>query len=336
MAQEFTTLGQEDFSTFTDGTSNSLTTKLEVESITKDFINEFEVEAVLRVPWSDVEAVSQAMLGGLTGVSHADGAGKVQLPVRFDEFKPTNASGETRIVAVGISAPGEIAPMADTSTDANKAIPKFARLTVEFRTAPWELFSDSDGDYVMTETLDMAGEFIPLSPDNLFWEIEQGTSELSIPLTQGPNRKIAMGTWTVTLHYVDLENFDSTDRLAPFIGTVNKDKLFSPRFNRIFERETLLFEPPTIEEITSPLGKHYDITLRLTWKPGGPVVVGGSSGLTAIGVQPEEAIPNGWNLFFRPGYIDPQPVYTSFGSSDNPFFRPYTPTSWRQILPEIA
>ncbi len=327
MAQ--TVLTQKNFSDFTDGVTAPLTAKLEVERISEDFVNEFEVETILIVDWVDRHTVSTIMLGGLNS------SGEVQLPVRYDDFQPTNATGQSLIVAQGVQLVDEIGPMADTTTDVNKATPKRARLRVEFRTPTWQVYTHTEGEkFVISETFDFAGEFAPLPPDGLFWDRDENSGDLNTPLTQGPGKKIAMGNYTVTIHFADFENMSIPEKLAPFIGSVNLENIFSPKFNRTFKRETLLFESPTIEEVTTPLGKHFDVTFNLTWKPNEVLTGGSGSAVGEIsGVPDDEPTPQGWNLFFRPGFQDPQPIYTEFGASNNPWFKPYTPVSWGEWLP---
>lgn len=338
---DFHTLGQEDFSKFIDGTENSLTLKMELLTLTEDFIDEFEATAVLKVPWGRRFDVASAMLGGL---NNNEPIPEVQLPVRYDDFVVTNATGETVAVAVGIRIErfGGLTDISETTGEPPvvvKAVPEFAKITVEFRSPTWQVYThpvEVPEKFILTEELEASGEFLPLPPDGLYWNIDQSTGDFQQPLTEGPSKNLPQGLYTVTIHYADFEAFQEAGRLIPFIGTVNSEIIFSNKFLRRFEPETLLFETPTITEITTPLGKSFDITFALRWKPGGALVIGSGAALTGITTGIGSGVPNGWNVFFRPGFDSPQPIFTEFGSSANPYFRAYTPTSWGTWLPTIT
>ncbi len=146
----------------------------------------------------------------------------------------------------------------------SKAVYQNAELTVTYRVPDGEESPSPDqnpADILVTENIEASAEFITIPKLDLFFD-NQATQELEIDGA----RIIATLDWIYQLHQVP----EIPPGTFDLIGSVNKDVMHSNKFNRNFEIETLLFNPPTTDPVVTSNGsKAWNITYRFTYKPFG-------------------------------------------------------------------
>lgn len=187
------------------------------------------------------------------------------------------------------------------------AQPKYAVLTIRFRTTGWLLDSRTNPfELLCGETLETATEFLTMSPKNLFWDAAYTDEPVSDE--EAPGLILRNKTWVLTLPFI--ASFDTINPFASvfsFEGTVNEQSHYSPRYGYSFGAGTLLMGHPEVVASVSPWGiEQYAVTLTMAYNP------------------------YGWNKFRRGGYGPPQPMYSSVAPHT---YEPYTPTDWTDWVP---
>lgn len=305
---------------------------LEIISIDEEFIDTFRSSISVKTAWADRFVAIADIMGGINKEDN------IQLPVRYDRFLTNPDEGDPQpigsnapmVVALGASVRNFLDDDGQTDTTVAVAKPSFARIDIEFMVPPWTVHSQFQGttDWVLTETFEPSAEFLTISEEELFWKGKSSNSY--VPVKESIGKLQSMATWTITVHYVSADELDGSANFADLVGSVNEVAKVSPRFGIIFDAETLLFQPPRIMEHVTPLGLHYDVEFPLQWRPTDDVRTESSRPSHR---PPTVTIPQGWNVFHRPGYNYPQPLYIEDPKAGKVYFRPYEPKQWKYWIP---
>jgi hypothetical protein len=298
----------------------------------------FQATARVFCPWNELEQTKAKILGG----QRADGS--VELPCYYDITKPTGEfAGNGYPLAVATVCSSELVGGFTDTSEATITLPKHTHIDVQFANPGWTYFTTSGvptlpttgsveplNSWCITESMEQSSEFLTLPSSKkikFFWGLGDSPvdSESEIPPM---NKTVPMGTWMVTRHYVTESELTSSllsnDPIEDYIGTVNKVRYKSLKFNMEFEPESLLFETPVKEDFDTPMGRVTTVTFVMRWRPG----------IAGVG-----KVPNGWNAFNRPGYDDLVPLSIKHPDTDDSsgaieYFRPYKIADWGNWLPK--
>jgi hypothetical protein len=172
---------------------------------------------------------------------------------------------------------------------------EWAKLTVTYGLPEYDLGGQSA---YMTETINGSAEFLTLPAENFSWDAEQN-EPLEVEEAPGYIRK--MISWSITYHKVPY----IPPTIWSFVGKVNSKSHSSPKYSIGFAEEELLYGAPSIDVENFPDGsRSMDVSLSLTWKPGG------------------------WNKLKRPGVDLVQPIY--YGGSE---WKRYVPVDLSEVVP---
>lgn len=200
-----------------------------------------------------------------------------------------NLTRKARVSDVQISAFG-----GDVGTDE-------AALRVRFETPPYEV----DGPYAfISEAFEPAAEFLTLPHGKLYWDTGQqdpvdGSQEQIY-------KKIQMNTWRMTRHMLPEQQVPIAVEAMDWVGSINMQTHYSPRYGKTFEPETLLMTTaPLTRETDTAGGTKFTFAVTMVWRRGG------------------------WGIFYKKGQSTPQELYDESGLT----YFPYPILDWSTIIP---
>lgn len=258
----------------------------------------FRATVRIKVPWDDRITIAQNLLprAYLSG-----GEWILKRAVRYPWYTPavcTSVKMEPPSrAAVEVKQPGQTYRQIEYAS---------AMLLCEFETASYdsEQIRWPESELMVNEQINVSGEFNTLPTEKLYWvaptgEPGQPDYDPGVPVKQveAPGQLIRMLDWQITWKQMFSIPYDMLDWHA----TVNSVAHYSPKYNLVFEPETLLWGEPTVKPIFTADGRlAYEVSANLQFRYGT------------------------WNLFFRPGESEPSPIY----DDANEQWHLYTPTDW--------
>ena len=153
------------------------------------------------------------------------------------------------------------------------------------------------------EEISTAAEFLTLPNDQIQWNTNEPVDNMS-----APGRLLPMMEWVISFRRAEQADSSSNDpsdldgipnAMMDLIGHVNESTVVSKTLGKTFPAETLLYMGPSARRqvFASDSVRIWDITLRFTYKVLGT-----------------------WNLFFRSGEAEPQPIKLK---ADDSTYKPY-------------
>ena len=153
---------------------------------------------------------------------------------------------------------------------------------------------------LVTESLELAAEFVTLSGNGLEWADTPGE-----PIESGDEPTILNRTidWIYTIHQITT----MPEAFLSLVGSVNSEQVFSHSLNFTFDPEVLLYQGASPRRIITTEGvEAWEVTLRFT------------------------ARRFGWNKWWRSGYTEPQRLWN--GAIE---YKPFPPVNFvnQLVLP---
>ena len=258
--------------------------------------NGFEVTSRLRCAWADRLTLAKQLRGNVQQSQN--------LVVRFIGRRWPDFPAAI-VEDVSIKPFEGLSPLSPVG---NKTEYQFAELTVNYRVPDGEESPSPDetvADTLVTENLRASAEFITIPKLDLFFD-DTATKELEI---DGAKIIVTLD-WVYKLHQLP----EIPEGTFELIGSVNKNTMHSNKFNRNFEPETLLFNPPETDPVVTTNGdKAWNITYNFTYKPFG------------------------WNKKVKPGEFvevagEKQPKFVDIFTKDGVIYKFYEPKKFEKII----
>lgn len=163
---------------------------------------------------------------------------------------------------------------------------------------------------LITESLEPSAQFITIPNDGLFWSIgaDHPFDSEKVPEEITIGKLHSQLDWVYTIH----QQLEVPDNILALIGRVNNADVEAKRLKesppRIsFPRETLLLASLHAErQITTDGPQAWRLTFRFSFNP--------------LETTADKADPKtGWNLFFKRGDLEPQPLLDSGNNQVKPY-----------------
>jgi len=229
----------------------------------------FSASIVFTTAWADRVAFATRIMGYARGTT-------LYVPHRYPNCLAAIA---VSIDMKGMGAPTKVGYMVTYER---------ARITVNYKTMPFETRIGTVNEPFILETLEGNAEFLTIPADNLYWEYTtqpDGSFVLSVPLadTEAPGKLQKSYTWVYTMVMLP----EVPPNITALIGCVNSKAVMSKRFGRIFPAGTLLWGVPAIRAVSTVFGDPaFEAALNLSYSS------------------------RGWNNFLRKGGKVAQPIWS--------------------------
>lgn len=228
----------------------------------------FTVPLTMKCDWKDRHRLALQLMGGLSingtflaPQSYQDlSAAKVRSigiqPMPAQCVQPLN--GDKRVFTI----------------EQSNGDPGFAMLDVEYRTPDANSGETVDEETIITESLEPTSEYLSTGAEGFYWSPNANptegsmTDDIAIPLEEdeAPGRQFRSFDWVYTKHQV----LSLPNELIEFTDSVNVAAVTSRTLGYTFDKETLLYKPPTFNRaITVDGAQAWTWTARFGYKPQG-------------------------------------------------------------------